>query len=126
MDSKTFLVWPRASFSHELVTAFSKVFAFLVPAHNDRIPFTYDNAYLIALPPLVLILMAGLARMRNTFAIRLALLPLAVTLTASVCFGHFVSDPELATVNYFHGTRAACDQCHSHNLVLIRRLRLLL
>jgi hypothetical protein len=80
-----------------------KAARYLVPPHDEREPINASNVLYSALPFLSLILMAGLARRRGTWLIRLAWLPVALALTLRVSFGHFINDEYFYAFNHGKG-----------------------
>jgi len=67
--------------------AFYYAFRSLVPLPHDRTPWSWSNAYWAALPFIPLIFMAYLARRRDTFTIRLLLLPTSIFLAVRTAYG---------------------------------------
>src|ERR1700733_7404448 len=67
-----------------------KVARYLVPPHHERTPYNGSNVLYSGLPLLAIFLMAGLARRRGTWLIRLALLPVTLALTLRIFFGYFM------------------------------------
>ena len=84
--------------SHRSLSAdLQKVARYLIPPHHERTPYNRSNVLYSGLPFLAVFLMAGLARRRGTWLIRLALLPVALALTLRIFFGYFMHG------QYFHG-----------------------
>lgn len=81
---------------------------YLVPPHASRIPLALSNAYVLLLPSLLLLLMASLARVRDTWPLRMGLLPLTMTVTLRVYFGYYCDDPELVGANHGLGELFDC------------------
>lgn len=84
-----------------------KAARYLVPPHDEREAINTSNALGSALPILSLFLMAGLARRRGTWLIRLALLPVALALTLRVSFGYFINGGYFYAFNHGRGEFAA-------------------
>ena len=75
-------------FRHSRVyIAFYYAFRTLVPLPHHRTPWSASNAYWILLPFLPLAFMAYLARRRDTFAMRLLLLPSVIFLSVRFAYG---------------------------------------
>lgn len=80
-----------------------KIARYLVPPHHERKPIDASNVLYSILPVLSLLLMAGLARRRGTWLIRLALLPLALAVTLRMSFGHFIDNEYFYAFNHGYG-----------------------
>lgn len=65
-------------------------FHFVIPRPQDRTPHSSQNATSYATTLFLLVVMAGLARRRETWALRLAILPFAMFSVLRLSFG-FVS-----------------------------------
>lgn len=80
-----------------------KVARYLVPPYDERKPITASNALYLFLPSLSLLLMAGLARRRGTWTLRLAFLPVALAITLRMSCGLFINDEYFNQLNYAIG-----------------------
>ncbi|KAF8312207.1 hypothetical protein DL93DRAFT_2082308 [Clavulina sp. PMI_390] len=84
---------------HHLKHLVISIANYLVPPHAERIPITSQNAWLCALPHVTVILMAGLARTRGTWLIRLALFPIVIVIILRFSYAYFVDNIESHGMN---------------------------
>ncbi|KAF8312205.1 hypothetical protein DL93DRAFT_2098346 [Clavulina sp. PMI_390] len=78
----------------------SSVAGFLVPPHSQRIPITPQNLYVYVVPHVPVLIMAGLARTRGTWLIRLAFLPFAIAVILRYSFGYYFDSEYLHGLNH--------------------------
>lgn len=103
MDSTVLGAWPQAPIPQAVVVDLSKIFGDLKFPHLERIPITFSNVPYILVPHTILLLMAGLTRTPNTFMLRVALLPLAIAATLSVCFRYYFEQQNMWAANWLLG-----------------------
>lgn len=82
------------------------VFRALVPEPHERIPITGTNTSYLLLPFLPLIYMGYLARRRDTFTLRLLLLPLVVAVAVGTYFRFMWTEPQHNIYNWGQGLLA--------------------
>lgn len=83
------------------------VFRYVVPPPEDRIERTSGNGVYYLLPFAMIIIMGGLARRPDTWALRLALFPFALVATLRVAFLFIDRDPTQA-----HRSGMWYESCH--------------
>ncbi|KAF9781677.1 hypothetical protein BJ322DRAFT_1213017 [Thelephora terrestris] len=98
----------RPSVWQEIYTASHHAFRIIVPLPHHRTPWAWNNAYWAIVPFIPLGVMAYLVRRRDTFVMRLLLLPATICLLVHSAHGFYWSDPLVETRNW--SQRFVCAQ----------------
>ena len=89
-----------ADFLHRLYFAIHQAFRVMVPFPHDRIPWTTQTLPYAIAPFIPFFFMAYLVRRRDTFLIRLLLLPSIIAISVRVAYGYYWTDPRLNVYNW--------------------------